>query len=134
MAEDVLDALENLRHHNAILLQEKKAIESCFEEEAIEKDRLKSTLTENTAALREMLRRLRMSNRETADSLVSLSDRLRPLGLEKLAPPASILQGVSRGLELVLRANNARPPGANGLLTCYEFPFCLTGVCDEEEG
>eukprot|EP00048_Salpingoeca_helianthica_P017500 m.237565 g.237565 ORF g.237565 m.237565 type:complete len:335 (+) comp21193_c0_seq1:65-1069(+) len=110
MSEDVLDALENLRHHNALLLQEKRAIESCFEEEAIEKDRLKSTLTEHTVALRDMLRKLRISNRETADSLVSLSERLRPLGLEKLAPPASILQadaGDTHDSELVPRLTTA---------------------------
>ncbi len=93
MGDDASDALESLKHYHELLLQDKEKIERFYEEESVEKDRLHAQLSRQTADLRTVLRTARVSNRDTMEYLLGLTDRLRPLGAEAFAPLASVMTG-----------------------------------------
>lgn len=91
MADDVLDALESLRYNHELLLKDKKTIETCFEQESVEKDRLEQILKSQTDALRAMLRNVRLQNRESVEALGTLCDRVTKIGGVDVLPALSIL-------------------------------------------
>ena len=90
-ADEVFEALESLRHNHDLLLKDKRSLESCFEQESLEKDRLESILKTQTTSLRALLRTIRLQNRDSVDTLSGLCQQLARLGYNELIPASAII-------------------------------------------
>ncbi len=91
MADDVFDALESLRYNHELLVRDKKSLESCFEQESQEKDRLESILKSQNTTIRALLRNVKLQNRENLENIASIYDQLKRIGCDVAAPAASLL-------------------------------------------
>lgn len=91
MEEDFVAAFQNLRHTHDMLLKDKQTLESCFEQEAQEHDRLAQELKTQSDGLRAAIRNIRLQNRESAEALASLGPQFERFGCAEITPSTSLI-------------------------------------------
>ena len=94
MEDDFVRAFESLRHTHDLLLKDKQSLETCFEQESQERDRLQFSLRNQTEGLKAAIRSLRLQNRDSAEALAALGPRLDRYGCADIAPTTSVILGM----------------------------------------